>query len=109
MKTKTARKKKSPKSVVAGEDVVVRVSELNTPVPLHLMSEIREIIQGFEAVNAHRPLRIELGVPLYKVFRYMTTSPQISADETGHDEVSGLRFSGVPIISGSYDGIRVCR
>tara|TARA_R110002110_G_scaffold269035_3_gene484716 strand:+ start:1177 stop:1506 length:330 start_codon:yes stop_codon:yes gene_type:complete len=108
MKTKTARKKKSLKSVVAAGDVLVKVSELNTPVEAHLMSEIREVVQGFEAVNAQRPLRIELGTGLYKTFRYMLCAPQISADETGHDEVRGLRFSGVPIVSGSYDGIRVC-
>jgi hypothetical protein len=106
MTTKT--KRKSPKKTVAGGDVLVKVSELNTPVESHLMSEIREIVQGFEAVNAQRPLRIELGSMLYKTFRYMLSSPQISADETGHDEVGGLRFSGVPIVSGPYDGIRVC-
>ena len=108
MNTKTARKKKSPKSVVAEGDVLVKVSELDTPIVSHLMSEIREIVQGFDAVNASRPLRIELGKRLYGMFRYMLVATQTSADGAGNDEVKGLRFSGVPIVRGAYDGIRVC-
>lgn len=87
----------------------INVTELTTPVDMHLMSDIREAVQGYEAVHAQRPLRVELSETLYKIFRFELQTPQMSADQQGNDEVKGLRFSGVPVVRGDYDGIRLCR
>lgn len=93
------------------DDDIFEVAEtrLDTPVEMHLMSELRDIIDGFNAVHAQRPMRAELSKKLYAIFRENVIPAQMSADETGHDEVTAFTFSGVPIVSGDYDGVRLVK
>ena len=87
----------------------VAVTRLNTPVDMHIISELRDIIDGFMAVHGERPTRAELSTTLYKIFRTHMIPLKMAADEQGHDEPTALKFHGVPILSGEYDGVRLVK
>ncbi len=102
-------KRKKGVSIASDGDTRVRAEELDTPVYMHLMPNIKEILDGFNAIHGERPLRVELSPFLYKIFRESLLDTQVCAGEPGYDEVRNLLFHGVPVLSGDFDGVCLCR
>jgi hypothetical protein len=89
------------------KSVWISKHEMKTPVEMHIMPDLREIIQGHEAEKGQRPMRIELGRGMYMLFKSNLVDTQTLAGEPGQGEIRKLKFMDVPVVSGKFDGIRV--